>query len=154
MLIRTLFRVALMMLALAPSFAADSGAPGSGGTADVTVAGLKSGEGMLFVSLYLNDEGYPGDWAKAFASRRVPASEAVDGKMELTFEDVPPGPLVVTVIHDANGDGKLSTNFLGIPKEAYGFSNNAKSLFGPPKFEDATLDMTAGETLAVRIDLK
>ena len=31
----------------------------------------------------------------------------------------------------------MRKNFLGIPKDPLGFSNNAKMKFGPPKYEDA-----------------
>jgi uncharacterized protein (DUF2141 family) len=30
---------------------------------------------------------------------------------------------------------------LGIPKEGYGFSNNAGSTFGPPSFDDAKITL-------------
>ena len=37
---------------------------------------------------------------------------------------------------DINANGKLDSNFIGIPKEPVGFSNNCKGKFGPPKYED------------------
>ena len=37
---------------------------------------------------------------------------------------------------DLNKNGKLDTNFIGIPKEEFGNSNNIQPNFGPPKFED------------------
>ena len=40
-------------------------------------------------------------------------------------------------MHDENRNGKLDTNFLGIPKEGVGASNNPKSRFGPPSFEES-----------------
>ena len=47
------------------------------------------------------------------------------------------GEYAVRVFHDENRDGKLDTNFLGIPSEDYGYSNNASGLFGPPSWEKA-----------------
>ena len=37
--------------------------------------------------------------------------------------------------HDENRDDALETNWMGIPKEGFGFSNNAKGTFGPPSFQ-------------------
>jgi uncharacterized protein (DUF2141 family) len=49
-------------------------------------------------------------------------------------------------------NGKLDTNFLGIPKEGYGFSNGAKGLLGPPSFSDASFQYD-GETMDLTISL-
>jgi len=54
------------------------------------------------------------------------------------FEDIPPGTYAMVVIHDENMNGKLDTNALGIPKEGYGFSNDAKKWLGTPTFSDAS----------------
>ena len=44
----------------------------------------------------------------------------------------------IAVIHDENMNGKLDTNWLGIPTEGYGFSNNASVLLGTPSFSAAS----------------
>lgn len=54
------------------------------------------------------------------------------------FEDIPPGTYALAVIHDENMNGVLDTNALGIPREGYGFSNDARAWFGPPSFADAS----------------
>ena len=57
--------------------------------------------------------------------------------------------LVVPSIADENSNGKMDTNSMGIPREGVGASNNAKGNFGPPKFDAAAFQYSAG-----RIDLK
>lgn len=59
------------------------------------------------------------------------------GQNELVIEKVPMGLFAVSLFVDMNGNGDLDTNWMGIPKEPYAFSNNAKGKFGPPEFEDA-----------------
>ena len=54
------------------------------------------------------------------------------------FADIPPGTYALAVIHDENSNGKLDTNWLGIPTEGYGFSNDAKALLGAPSFAAAS----------------
>jgi uncharacterized protein (DUF2141 family) len=54
------------------------------------------------------------------------------------FEDIPPGTYALVVIHDENSNGKLDTNWLGVPREDYGFSNDAKGLLGGPSFSAAS----------------
>jgi uncharacterized protein (DUF2141 family) len=55
----------------------------------------------------------------------------------------------VSVVHDENANGKLDTNFVGMPREGVGASNDAKGHMGPPKFNAASFPYAAG-----RLDLK
>lgn len=51
------------------------------------------------------------------------------------------GEYSIAVYHDWNSNDKLDTNILGIPNEPYGFSNNARSKWGPPKYEIAQFEL-------------
>jgi uncharacterized protein (DUF2141 family) len=53
-------------------------------------------------------------------------------------------------MHDANDNGKLDRNFMGIPSEGYGFSNNAGE-FGPASFADAAFDVAADTNLTIHV---
>ena len=65
------------------------------------------------------------------------------------FPGLNTGTYAISVFHDENSNGKLDTNFMGIPREGVGASNNAKGHFGPPKFDAAAFQYSVG-----RIDLK
>ncbi|MHB0887805.1 DUF2141 domain-containing protein [Acidithiobacillus sp.] len=60
------------------------------------------------------------------------------------FENIPPGTYALAVIHDENMNGKLDTNWLGIPTEGYGFSNDATALRGAPSFSAASFHYDRG----------
>jgi uncharacterized protein (DUF2141 family) len=63
------------------------------------------------------------------------------------------GEYAVKVFHDENTNGKLDTNFLGIPTEDYGFSNNASGWFGPPSWEKAKFIFNQPEmTININVD--
>ena len=64
-----------------------------------------------------------------------------NGSATMTFEDIEAGQYAVVVVHDKNGDKKMNKNFLGIPKEKGGFSNNAPPKMGPAKWEKAVFDV-------------
>jgi len=72
--------------------------------------------------------------------RRVIA-EAASDRLKVEVHDLPPGKYVVTSYVDNNRNGRLDKNFLGIPQEKYGFSNDARSRFGPPDFADAEFEV-------------
>jgi len=62
------------------------------------------------------------------------------------FNNAPAGTYAVAVFHAENNETQLQTNFLGIPKEGYGFSRNPSSAFGPPGFGDAAYSYPGGVT--------
>ncbi|MCA9659158.1 MAG: DUF2141 domain-containing protein [Myxococcales bacterium] len=136
---------AFVLLALAPgerslAVASERSAAVEAAVADeapdlaVRLSGFRSDDGKVMVALFRGSDGFPTNPDKAFRS----AITKIRGKRaSVDFADLPPGEYAVSVIHDENDNDKLDTNFLGIPKEGIGTSNNAKARFGPPKFRDA-----------------
>jgi uncharacterized protein (DUF2141 family) len=53
------------------------------------------------------------------------------------FRGIPAGTYGLSAFHDKNNNGKLDTNFVGMPIEDYCASNNARGFMGPPSFDDA-----------------
>ncbi len=59
-----------------------------------------------------------------------------NNQCEILFDSILPGKYTITYFHDENNNGKFDANFMGIPKEGYGFSNNASGKYGPPAIEE------------------
>ena len=93
----------------------------------------------------------PTGTAPSFATAVVPIK---DGQAIAVFEDVPAGPFAVSVFHDENDNGELDSAAFGIPSEPYGFSADARDLFGPPSFEEARIELAAGETKQITVRVK
>ena len=111
---------------------------------------LENFEGSIQLSLFTGPDGFPDDWEKAFTSKTV----AVTPEMkEIRLEDIPYGTYGLAIIHDENENYKLDTNFFGVPKEGYGFSNNARGRFGPPDYSDTAFKLET-ETLVLQIEMK
>lgn len=150
-------RIAIILLAVALTGCASAPPeapqprPVSNGRVDVEMTGFESDEGQALVALYLDPHGWPDGGGSAFAAAAVAIS---DGRAVAIFADVPAGPFAVSVIHDADNDRELDSGALGIPSEAYGFSADARSPFGPPSFEEARLDLAAGEAVHITIRVK
>jgi len=75
-----------------------------------------------------------------------------DTQARCDFEDIAPGTYALAVVHDENMNGKLDTNWLGIPTEGYGFSNDAKAMLGPPSFSAASFTYD-GQDMELTISL-
>ena len=65
----------------------------------------------------------------------------------------PRGQYAAVVYHDVNDNGALDKGRFGIPREPYGFSNDARSPFGPPGFEEASFDVNE-EPLTISIEIR
>jgi uncharacterized protein (DUF2141 family) len=94
--------------------------------------------------------------AASYASEngcRLVQVKAEGGVVRIVLKDVAPGSYAIKAFHDVDRNGKLDTNFMGIPKEPYGFSNDAMGTFGPPSFEQASFKVGAGST-TVRFKMK
>ncbi len=104
---------------------------------EVRIEGLRSADGDVRVALHrqLEDGNFPADDGVVGAIMRPAAS----GTVRVIFADVAPGAYAVAAFHDADGDGALNQNFLGMPAEGYGFSNGAVGFMGPPSFESAAV---------------
>jgi uncharacterized protein (DUF2141 family) len=138
-----LFALGLMILVLAFI-------PKEENTLQLTVNQVKNNQGVVRVLLFKGADGFPDVVEKAYSNASI---EIKGNKAEITFENLPEGTYALSVFHDSQNTGKLRTNALGIPRDGYGFSNNATGTFGPPSFEKAAFKVTAGKNL-VAIDLR
>ncbi len=106
--------------------------PVEAGDLAVTVQGLRSDRGILRLALF--------DQVKEFPRGEEVRDQDVAAKagdLVVVFKDIGPGAYALAIHHDENTNKTMDTNFIGLPKEGYGFSNNARVIFGPPTFEAA-----------------
>lgn len=112
---------------------------------EVVVDGIRDTVGTIHVALFKE----PGTFLKKPLSGK--SIKAAKGRAVIVFEGVDQGTYAISVIHDANRNGKLDTNFFGIPKEGFGFSNDAMGKFGPPSFEKASFKTPPASALKITL---
>ena len=112
----------------------------------VEISGLRNDKGQMLCALFSSAEAFPKKPEKAVArlTSKIGERRAICG-----FGGVAAGTYAVSVVHDENSNGKMDTNFLGMPREGVGASNDAKGHMGPPKFSAASFGYHGG-----RLDLK
>jgi len=142
--------IALSACAKAPPAAPEPRPPGAG-RVEVTMTGFKSEVGQARAALFLDERSWPDGEESVFGTAVLPIQ---GGEAVAAFEDVPAGPFAVSVFHDKDGNGKLDSDLLGIPSEDYGFSADARDMFGPPSFEEARLELAAGESKQIKVQVK
>jgi len=102
---------------------------------EVTVKNIKGTKGTIRIGLFTKEA----DFLKNATKGKV--VDANGSEVKVVFEDLPAGDYAVSVIHDENGNEKLDTKAMGIPKEGFAFGNNAMGMFGPPSFDDAKVKL-------------
>ena len=113
----------------------------------IDVHGIPESKGKVSVALYTNEDGFL-HFDHVFKSDSIAAQKGIT---HLHIKDIPSGEYAVAVFYDENGNDKLDTNWLGIPKEKVGFSNARMKTFGPPKFKECAFTIT--EDVAIDISL-
>jgi uncharacterized protein (DUF2141 family) len=116
--------------------------------ADLTihVDGVASAEGHVMVAVYNSADTF------LTAPLRAVQAPAKNGMVEVKVADLPAGDYAFAVYHDANANGKMDRNMVGMPTEDYAFSNNAFGKRGAPRFEDARIALPAdGAVTAVNL---
>ena len=142
MLSITKFFSTLAFGALFTAFSAEAG------DLRVQLSGIEKNEGVVRVALFSDEH--------AFESSQPTSQAKAPARVEdvwVTFENVAPGRYGISAFHDVNSNEKLDTSFVGLPKEPYGFSQNARGKFGPPGFKAIAFEM-GSEPQTVEITLR
>ncbi len=131
---------ASLALVSASSFASDA-------EITIRVTNVASNQGEVGCALFPAGSAFPMD---ATAARQL-WQKAESPGVTCRFDKVAPGSWAVSASHDLNGNRKVDTNFLGIPTEAWGVSNNARPMLRAPKFDEAAFKIAAGQSLTLEI---
>jgi len=111
-------------------------------TLRIHVTGFRNDKGKAGGVIFASPAGWPEDRSKAVAHGGFDIhNEQVTEEFE-----VPPGRYGIAVIHDENANQKLDRNFLGIPKEGFGFANNPRVLLSAPSFQAASAEVSCPAT--------
>ena len=104
------------------------------GAADlvVRVGGLAAPLGSVGCTLFASEAGFPMDNSRA-QQQWLPAQ--ADGVL-CRFKGLAPGRYAIAIGHDRNGNPRVDTNFLGLPTEQWGVSNNLRPTLRAPRFEE------------------
>jgi len=107
-------------------------------TLEIKMEGLIPEKGSIRIGLYNS--------AAAFADEANPnhaqvVSVGKNATQIIKFEGLPEGKYLVAAYQDVNGNKKIDKNILGIPTEAYAFSNNVFPKWKSPTFDEAAIKL-------------
>ena len=118
---------------------------------EVTIEGIRSEEGFIQIGTFRDNESFE----ESNAERELVFSKKglKGGMLKVTLE-LKPGRCGISVLDDENGDGKMEYNFIGIPREGFGFSDYYHTGFSRPVLDDFDLDIPASGMIKVRVKMR
>ena len=111
----------------------------------VKIEGNISSTGKLQLELYNSES----QWLEKEV-KTLHIDLATDNNRTFVIEDLPAGTYAIAVIHDKNNNGELDMGMMG-PTEKYGFSNNAKNMFGPASYSDASFQVADDTVINIKL---
>lgn len=135
-----------MMLGLALiSFSSWGGIPND---IEISITGLKSEKGQVVIQVFKDEQGYEDQ--KPFKKLIFDKKGFEHGAIKVTVK-LAPGNYAFTMIDDENLNGKIDKNFIGVPKEGFGFSNFLMEKMQKPKFGEFVVNLMRAGNITMKV---
>lgn len=113
----------------------------------VQITNIKILKGEIIIGVFNTDVDFLKEGV-AIKNYSIPVNKNSE---TLVIKDLPKGDYAISLYHDENSDNECNRNFLGIPKEGYGFSNNVKPKFSAPSFKDCKFSLVKDHSLEIKL---
>jgi uncharacterized protein (DUF2141 family) len=121
-------------------------------TIDLTVTNIDSPDGFITIGIYQDQSTF--DEEKASITKHFPKGANVVNSTLKTSFTLNPGVYGITLLDDENSDKKMNYNWIGWPKEGFGFSNIYHTGWSKPKFDSFKFTLSKGQRLAVTVKVR
>ncbi len=138
-----IIRIFLLLLLPAPIIDAQD--------VEVTITGIRNTEGQMVLGVFRDDESFRKE--KSYRELRYTKKDVSDGEMKVQFT-IPPGTYGISILDDETGDGIMQYNFLGMPKEGFGFSDYYHTGLKLPKFDAFKFDLAEGQKKSIIVRIR
>jgi uncharacterized protein (DUF2141 family) len=149
-LMRSFSLCAVLLFASVLAVSAQQSAPasGQGFTLTIYADGVDDKGGNVGVLVFNSAKGWAEDRAAALKDISVPAQQ---GTTKVTVPDLPAGEYAVALVHDVNKNHKLDKNFVGVPKEQFGLSNNPHVGLKAPPYSSCTFKLSGNMDIHIKM---
>lgn len=113
----------------------------------ILVTDLENNDGVLQFGLYNDASKFP----KVGETYKMVRVETSGKSRKYTFKGLPEGSYAVAIYQDENNNDNCDKNFLGVPTEAYAFSNDIRPLLSVPKYKDCSFQLNKSQTINIKL---
>jgi uncharacterized protein (DUF2141 family) len=140
--------VVLAVVAVIPVTAQQAASATPTYTLTIAVDGVNKLGGNVGILVFNSPKGWAEDRTAALKDISVPAHE---GTNKIEIPGLPAGEYAVSLVHDVNVNHKLDKNFLGVPKEQFGLSNNPHVGLKAPPYSSCTFKLTGNMEIQIKM---
>jgi len=137
--------IKIFLLLILPAAAVDAQ------NVEVTITGIRNSEGQMGIGVFRDNESFKKE--QAYLELEFAKKEISSGEMKIRFT-LPPGTYGIALLDDENSDDVMEYNFLGIPKEGFGFSDYYHTGLTMPKFDAFKFDIEEGQKKSINIRIR
>ncbi|MFN5784598.1 MAG: DUF2141 domain-containing protein [Flavobacteriia bacterium] len=113
----------------------------------VKLTNIQNQKGVIELSLYKDPILFP----KVGQTYRMVRIKPDGNELIYHFVNLDAAPYAVCTYHDENNNKVCDKNMIGIPTEAYAFSNNFRPKWSAPDFEDCSLMVDKDKTVSIKM---
>ena len=113
----------------------------------IRIEGIKEVKGKMYIAVHNQESSFPGGEERF----REAVAEVADRAVSWKFDDLPAAKYAISIFHDVNNNGKMDTNWVGIPKEPYGFSTNPRIVLRAPRFEECSFAVEDAKSVTIQL---
>jgi len=111
----------------------------------IQVENVRTTEGVLRLGFYIPSDNFPDEPHRNLVFKKTHMQDDV---VRDTIRDLTPGTYALSLLDDTNSNGKMDYTVLGMPKEGFGFSNDARPKFlKSPDFKSCSFSVDQGTNL-------
>jgi uncharacterized protein (DUF2141 family) len=144
-MIKKILFLTILLLLLLPARS------GNSQTVEVIITGIRSEKGQIVIGVFKDDESFQKE--KSFMEKRFVKSGISNREMRVQFS-LETGTYGLSLLDDENSNGKMEFNFLGIPKEGFGFSDYYHKGIKKPKFDSYKFSINKDQTKRITIRIR
>lgn len=120
-------------------------------TVEASVTGIRSEKGQIAIGVFTDEESFRKN--EAFLEIQFPKKDLKNGNMTVSFS-LKPGTYGLALLDDENNNYLMEYNFLGIPKEGFGFSGYYHTGIARPKFDYFRFIVVQGQEMKITVRMK
>jgi uncharacterized protein (DUF2141 family) len=118
---------------------------------EVIIKGIRSEKGQIGIGIFKDDPTFQKE--KPFLNKNFVKSGISNREMRVHFS-LEPGTYGFALLDDENSSGLMEYNFLGIPKEGFGFSDYYHKGLKKPKFDSFKFTIDKGQKKSITIRIR
>ena len=115
------------------------------------ISNFESNKGVCRACLFNSASSFKGESGDPVQCVQVAISNK---RSQVQFDNVPAGSYAIFLFHDTNSNNKMDKNFIGIPKEGYGASQNKLPFASAPTYNENKFNVSNGSTVRLAIKLR